>query len=252
MSEEIKMDWTAFNAALVRRVATSSRDGIMILAEQARGIIREGVAVTPPGHPGVPGGTRAAQQHGEAKVAADLAKLYGTPGTAFALIRDRDVHQAAAFWQLHKHGNATAAKQIVQQQIGGTYGPFDGGRLHDTQFVGGRVKGSKRRPVLYVSNPEELKAFAARQSGRVHYLASGWNEIAAKLGISLPQMITRHTGPGHAVIEISETRLRIVATNDVAYASDTGLERRLQFAIDRQASKMEAQWQNFATKQLTL
>jgi len=251
--EEIKMNWDTFNGNLANRIATSKRDGLAVLAEQAKGIIKIVIEETPPGHKGVPGGTKEADDHGRAKVAGDIAKLYGAPSAAFDAIRAaHGTTEARAFWELHSHGDQAGAQRVVQAAVGGYYGPFDGGKMHDQQFTRGSVKGSKKRPVLYVSNPGELEAFIARQQDRVHFLTAGWKEIAAKLGISLPSMVTRHDAPGVAVIEMTADRLRIVATNAVSYASNTDLERRIQSAIDRQSDSMQRQWETYQHKQLSL
>jgi hypothetical protein len=68
---EIQIDTRGFMAAAERLLATSKRDPIVVLREQARGVIREVIALTPPGRPG----DTKARSRGTAKVKADILKL---------------------------------------------------------------------------------------------------------------------------------------------------------------------------------
>jgi len=247
MSDEIRMDWTRFETSLQRRLATSSRDHLLVLSEQARGIMRTVVELTPPGHDGVPGTGRKARQMGMAAVARDIKRIYGTPGDMFAEIKQRNEQMADAFYGQVKARDIAAASATALRAIGKPLYPFDGGSLHK-RFKGkqGRVK--SRAQIFYVEDEKELKNYIKERQKHVQFLQAGWKSTAAKLGIQLPGSITSHNSPGAIAIEVSAQRLRIIATNAVKYASNADVERRIQWAINRQASKMERQWETYAQR----
>jgi hypothetical protein len=248
---ELKFQWKPFEDALTLRMATSAKLAEEVLKEQARGIFRNVIAITPPGHEGVKAGTRAAAEKGKAKVAADIGKLYGTPSSAFEAIEKKSPADARAFWAL-KRTRPDAASDIVRRHTGTWFGPFDKGALHKQRFVKGRVKGKKERPILYMSDPKSLQDYIKARQARVHFLAAGWREIALKLGLSLPGMISQHAAaPSAAAITANLERIVIRAVNELSYASDADLRRRIQFAIDAQTGAMQRQWKEFMDKQFS-
>jgi hypothetical protein len=247
---ELKFKWQPFEDALTLRIATSAKLAEEVLKQQARGIFRNVISITPPGHEGVKAGTRGAAEMGKAKVAGDIAKLYGTPSAAFDEIEKKNPADARAFWAV-KRTRPDAAADIVRQHTGTWYGPFDGGKLHAQRFVGGRVKGKKTRPILYVSEPKALKDYVKSKQARVHFLAAGWKEIANKLGLAVPGMIAVHGAPSAAAILANMERIVIRAVNELSYASDADLNRRVQWAIDAQTGAMQRQWKEFMEKQFS-
>lgn len=249
MENELTLNWTSFEGALARRAATSTRDHLALAVEQMRGIMREVVKVTPPGYKGFPGGTKEAQQHGQAKAAADVRSLYGTPNAAFDRIKAVDTQAADSFWWMRKHQKEEEARQLFREKTGEWYGPFDGGKIHGTHYRRGKLSRRRGRPIIYISNPEELEAYVSEVQGKVMNLTAGWKQAFAKLGISLPQFVTKHDAPGSMHVEISDTRIRFIAADEVVYAAATGLQRRIQFAINRQTGKMNRQWEDY-TKRL--
>lgn len=254
MDHEVTLQWDRFNALLDQRIATSSRDALVVASEQLRGLHRQLIKITPPGHSvsgsSVEGGTRDALDHGRAKVAGDIAKVYGTASSAYDAIYEKSPSQARAFYALRTR-NPTAAADIVRAQLNTWYGPFDGGVLHQRNFRGGSVKGKKSKPILYIQHSDRtaLEAYVKKQQGHVMYLTSGWNAIMTKLGIPLPAF-TALGGEGTALIEVSTSRIHAVASNDVKYASNT--ITRLQWAIDQQSGAMQRQWDDWNTKRNNL
>jgi hypothetical protein len=245
---ELKFHWQPFEDALTLRIATSARLAEEVLKEQARGIFRKVMDITPPGHEGVKAGTRAAADIGKAKVAGDIAKLYGSPSAGFDAIEAKSPADARAFWAVRKR-RPDAAADLVRQHTGTWFGPFDEGKLHKQRFVKGRVKGKKSRPILYVSDAKPLNDYVKLTQGRVHFLAAGWREISDRLGLAVPGMIGKHNAPSSAVILATLERIIIRAVNELSYASDADLNRRVQWAIDAQAGAMQRQWKEFMEKQ---
>jgi hypothetical protein len=87
MKSEIQVDTRAFMATAARFLATSKRDHLVVMREQAKGVIKELILLTPPGRPGMSGGSRA---RGAARVKADILKLM--KGTAVdAKVQRRDI-----------------------------------------------------------------------------------------------------------------------------------------------------------------
>ena len=68
---EFRVNTRAFMATAARFLATSKRDHLVVMREQAKGVSREVIALTPPGRPGMTGG----RSRGTAKVKADILKL---------------------------------------------------------------------------------------------------------------------------------------------------------------------------------
>lgn len=251
MDEEVKLNWSRFEAALMQRVASSKRLAEELLKEQARSLFRTVVEITPPGHAGAPAGSRAATTAGQNKVASDIAKLYGTTGTAFDLIAAKSEPDARVFWAM-KTKRPDAASDIVRKHLDAWYGPFDDGKLHKERFKGGRVRGGRRKAPIYIIHQKDqraLKEYLRQQQAHVNWLASGWKRIANALGIHVAQAIARHSAPGVATITATMERILIRATNEVGYASDVDLRRRIQSAIDRQVGAMERQWKFFLEQQ---
>ena len=71
MTTELQIDTREFMATAARFLATSKRDHLVVMREQAKGVIREVIAATPPGR----SGQSKARGRGAAKVKADILKL---------------------------------------------------------------------------------------------------------------------------------------------------------------------------------
>ena len=85
MTTEIEVDTREFMATAARFLATSKRDHLVVMREQAKGVIREVIALTPPGRPGM----TKARSRGTGKVKADILKLVkGTSSEARVQRRD--------------------------------------------------------------------------------------------------------------------------------------------------------------------
>jgi hypothetical protein len=86
MRSEIQVDTRAFMATAARFLATSKRDHIVVMREQAKGVIKEVILLTPPGRPGMSGG----RARGAARVKADILKL--VKGTSVdAKVQERNI-----------------------------------------------------------------------------------------------------------------------------------------------------------------
>ena len=81
---------------------------------------------------------------------------------------------------------------------------------------------------------------AIRAVGRA---CGGWNAAAIKFGARMPAWVTRHgTGEGSASQKTTLAGTTAILGNSVKYVgSFRGIQRRLQYALDRQASAMAKQ-----------
>ena len=101
MSTEIDIDIREFMNTAARFLATSKRDHLVVMREQAKGVIREVILLTPPGRPG----SNSGRSRGAAKVKADILKL--VKGTnAEAKVQRRDI--AAIHASRRRKGRVTA------------------------------------------------------------------------------------------------------------------------------------------------
>lgn len=73
MSQEFKLNTQAFMEAAARLLATSKRDAVTVMKQQAKGFIKEVIAITPPGGPNV--SPVKARKRGSAKVKADILRV---------------------------------------------------------------------------------------------------------------------------------------------------------------------------------
>lgn len=241
---ELTINTDAFNTAAAKLLATSKREAVVVMKEQARGIMRHLVDNTPPGGKGVRGS--AALARGKAAVARDISSIYGTPKTAFDLISRLDGEETAgAFWKHFKRGEMAAANAILKHSTGKSFSPFDGGTVH-RRFKGGSRPRKARSVVFFAQNPQELKAYIKAVQQRVGFLASGWNEASARLGIKTPAWVWRNEGPGGFKLVITETGIRISATNEVGFASSIrDMHERVQRAVNDQAATIERRFAKF-------
>jgi hypothetical protein len=102
----------------------------------------------------------------------------------------------------------------------------------------GRVRRvSQKFPV----SPADFNAYQKLVLARVGLLASGWKAAATALGSKLPAWIRRHNGPGDASVRDAFNGVTVTATNKVRYASSGDNDRRVKWAIARQARKLRSQ-----------
>lgn len=92
-----------------------------------------------------------------------------------------------------------------------------------------------------------LAAYIRAVQAKVGLLASGWSAAAAKLGVKVPDWISRHgTGRGQIKIVIGFAESRISIINGVKFAREVkGLVRRVQWALDKRAGAMNRQVEHF-------
>lgn len=142
---------------------------------------------------------------------------------------------------------ATDIRKIYVQRAGA---PPVEPRVYDGFRTGrGRVKrrslGRNRLPASNVA------AFVRQRQSRIGILASGFNAAAARLNVRLPWWVTRH-GPrrGSVAIDLRGSRISVIVRNGVRFSGDvTGLDRRIQAALDARGAAMLRQVENYEMRQ---
>lgn len=259
-ADELTIDDTALQTALTTMIAQSKRGPLPVMLEVSRGVARKVVGITPPAHitqlPGqdesgnalwnvVLGGD--AKRHGEAVVRADIYKVYGTPGAAYAKIKAANPKLAQGFWIAKKKNNLKEMNRLFHLACGQVLNAFDGGTRHQ-QLRNNRGRVSGKNLVAYVSDAKDLKAYIKTIQGRVGWLAAGWNDALAGLGISPAAWIARHDAPGTGSIKINDNGIEITMTNSVSFSGQSDLQRRVQYAVDSQAEAMERRMTDYLLK----
>jgi hypothetical protein len=254
------IDDAAFSSALSTMVSQSKRGPLPVMLEQARGVGRKLVGITPPSHivqagkdedgnalwNVVQGG--AAKRHGEAVVKSDIYKVYGTPGGAYAAIKAAKPALAAPFWIAKKKNNQAEMQRLFFLALGRSLNAFDGGTRHEQlRNNQGRVSGRNLKEYTY--DEKELKAYIKKIQSRVGWLAAGWNDALAGLGISPATWIARHDAPGKGSIIVNDDGIEITLTNSVRFASQiSDMQRRVQYAVDSQTEAMERRMTDYLQK----
>lgn len=128
-----------------------------------------------------PRGTGAdAQNQGEAAVARDIYRVYGSAGSAHHLL---PVFQQALFWRNFKAGNFTDAENRLRN-YGLNVQPFDGGAAHKAaRNKRGRV--SQHSPSYFIIRPNErrkLEKYIKEEQSHVGTGKGGWADAARQIG----------------------------------------------------------------------
>ena len=264
-ADELTIDDTAFQSALTTMISQSKRGPLPVMLEQARGVARKIVGITPPAHITQAGTDESgdalwnvviggeAKKHGEALVRADIYKVYGTAGKAYEKIKAAKPALAAPFWIAKKRNNRAEMNRIFQLACGRVFEDFfsdDGARHQQLRNSRGRVGWGSKDPSMWVADDRALKAYIRTIQNRVGWLAAGWNDALAGLGISPARWIARHDAPGTGSIKVDDTGIEITLTNKVSYASKSDLQRRVQYAVDSQTGTMERRLRDYLFKHL--
>lgn len=230
----------------LRRLQKVPRDAARIMQTaidvDAKGFVADIVKITPPAQ-GQAGPS--AKKLGEAKVASDIRKAYGTPSDLWRLIRDnagRDV--ADNFWAYMKTRRWHDASQIAMRITGHGLDVFDAGAEHRRRrnprtgrVVGGEQPRHKR---VFIADTQkaQLNRYIKTRQANVGLLAAGFQPAAAKLGVTLPAWIRRHSVlPGIIDVRHSAGQYSITITNTARHAKGTDLSRRMRYVLQSEKRK---------------
>lgn len=261
----LRIDDSAFQEACARALTQSRREPMVYMREQARGVVRKIIGITPPAHITqiassdeegnsawnvVQGG--AAKSHGATAVQSDIRRLYGSSSASFELAASKETHhgQAKGLYGQITRGELDRARDLFRAMTGASLAPFDGGKLHRARRSPrtGRV-GKRKKPVYYLTDDAPLAAYMKQKAAKVGWLAAGWNQAAAALGVQSPAWIWRHSAPGRGEIIAQENSIIIRMVNQVSFAANIAdFERRVQYALDSQAAAINRRSLDFIRK----
>lgn len=207
---------------------------VPLVKQEARLFVRDVVKFTPPASAGTFG--MQAKKQGEAAVARDIARIYGTASKAYVDMALRDKRAAQAFWKAIQANDLVKAREIMQKIGGARYSgtrsiaPFDGGVMHERFRRRGKVE--RDRVMMLVTDTKQLQAYVKKMQGQVGLLASGWVRAARKLGQSLPAWVTRHGDRrGACVVIESGEKVAIIISNKVRYGIAQDMQRRADYVL---------------------
>jgi hypothetical protein len=187
-----------------------------------------------------------ARSDGRNRVAADIYRVYTTPGKAYADIANRNEKAAKAFWSALNRGDLAKAIGILRKDgLLLRHVPierFDSGTLHMTKRNSrtGRVAASQR-PLMIVRNPRQLEAYIKKRQANVGFGKSAWSDIARQLGSIrglresgdiTANWITRNGGKGTIQWMGSHEAPVLRLTSTVSYGGRILPERDRRIAID--------------------
>lgn len=246
ISGTLHISTAEFNRALAAFARYSRKGGQEILMDAARNFVRRAVALTPPGK----GKANAeAKRRGEATIAADLSRIF-SPAPQDFIDRFIDFNNGRIARERFGHRGAAALGFIYTQALERADMP----EWHSSRRRGdGRVMqvnreattGLRKRDLRALDvglvESKSYEWFKRKTQRRVGLLASGWNRAAAALGYKTPAWVRRHgVERGAVTITLAHGVFRIRIENNVPYAGGVkGLERRVQTALDQQATAMQ-------------
>lgn len=191
----------------------SRRDGKTLMEEQARGVLKTLILVTPPSTTKVRG--VAAKKRGEAAIASDVRAVFigSTPKRSEV----RSMSEMANIMHRSRRRGSIRITRLPQ--------PTRAARSMITQFIKVKQKG-------------------------VGYLASGWASAARGLGkVRIPSWIGRHSAPGTSVIDTQSTSVTATLTNEVEWASHIyNIDNRMRYAVRYQTGNMRKRVKHFVEK----
>lgn len=191
----------------------SRRDGKTLMEEQARGVLKTLMLVTPPSTTKVRG--VAAKKRGEAAIASDVRAVFigSTPKRSEV----RSMSEMANIMHRSRRRGSIRITRLPQ--------PTRAARSMITQFIKVKQKG-------------------------VGYLASGWASAARGLGkVRIPSWIGRHSAPGTTVIDAQSTSVTATLTNEVEWSSHIyNIDNRMRYAVRYQTGNMRRRVKHFVDK----
>lgn len=251
MTVDVKIDTSDFDRALRRFGAESKRTSLEILTQQAKLFVRDIVRITPPST----GKTSIVK--GKNRLVSDICRIVKTlPAAKFnkpGLFNEESVetfaHQGAAPVGEIEHKMLRSADAIEKW-----HQARRNNRGRVPKINKNATTGIRKRDLKFLdqgfTTPALLTAYMKIQLAKIGILASGWNAAAVRLGQVLPQWITRHgTTRGECDVTASGGTLKIRITNAVRFAGDvSGMDRRVQSALNNRAKQMDKQVDDYAVK----
>lgn len=243
-------DQVRFDDTLLRFSAVFHKDLADVLVQQAR-LVGVNLAWNTQPYGFDPG----ALKKGQAAVLRDVAKVYRSIDTIFALIASKSEPAAKAFFKAAKAGDRVTVARLLSdygmQNLKSTpFGPFDGGARHkQNRNRRGRVQ--RRGPLYIVTDPKALQKFTKEKVANVGTGKSAWASCARQLGgvRGIPYWATKNRAAGR--VENLSTRPddpRIILHADVDYMGIICPPDMQRDAVEKQRNKMQTSIREAATR----
>jgi hypothetical protein len=228
MEDGVIIDSEGFSRDVARFALLSGRSMAEELKNQAKGVMRNIVRVTPPFNGS--GGVSAARAQGENAIRHDLQRIF----RPVRLVGSRKITHL--FGKAHPNAPWIVATKEQHPDVEGIYRNH---KAEPDRFV----RQARYRNARFVDEGK-YHALEAKLKKRVGYLGGGFAPAASGLGVALPSFMRRHaaSAPGRIQMQLEGDSLSIVITNEVRYGTKViGFVRRVEFAIEMQRGKMERQ-----------
>ena len=145
--------------------------------------------------------------------------------------------------RLAARGVQAAGKKAVKEVLSAA--DEDPQSWYEKQRRNGRFRGTTRMEI----DTTRLEVIRRSLHARVGYLQSGWNAASERFRVPTPSWVSGKNGRGTVNVDRSDSRLQIRAENQVTFADDiTGMQRRLNFAAQLVAKRMERRSKEAAEK----
>jgi outer membrane lipoprotein SlyB len=260
MSDGITIDSEAFSRDVGRFALLSGRSFADELKNQAKGVMREVLKVTPPFNQNNTS-ISSAKGSGLGAMRRDLAGGGRSRGNrragVFVVLADSMIDSAldTGIYQsenvrlfVRKDGTVYGTEKQYFKPNASMQELRD---HHQRYFKNGKMTtaGSYERNIgrwkfldQMVIRRSTFERYLKTLEPRVGFLGGGFKSAAKGLGVSIPLFMRRHSAPGGLAMNLTGDDLSIVIRNDVRYAGTTrDLARRFQWAVMVQQNKMERQ-----------
>ncbi len=139
----------------------------------------------------------AAKKQGEAKVMADIWKVYGTPFDVYKMIKAKNAQAAKGYWAAKSRRDVAAMNGLARRFGVPEVRDFtsDDGAEHKRRRVNGQVKGKEK--TFFVTNWKYVRAYIKMKQANVGLLAAALvNNYSGQFGplAGVAAWISRHAG----------------------------------------------------------
>jgi hypothetical protein len=226
----INIDTEAFSRDVAQFALLTGRTFGDELKQQAKGVLKNILKVTPPFNGGG-GSVATAKRAAEGAIHRDLGRIF----RPVALVGSRKITHL--FGKPHPSAPWTVPTPEKHPQLASLYAAH---KKLDSRSRQARYKNA------YFVDELKYKALVDKIMKRSGRLGGGFAAAAAELHVPIPAFMSRHrssdVGASGIRMQLDGDNLFIIITNDVPYAPDVeGFVRRFNWAVETQRGKMERQ-----------
>lgn len=230
---EIVMNTYGLDKALQAYKQNSRKSWAKIFEETAKGLARKLPRVTPPfdvRNTEIEGDADA-KKRGMTVLAADISRVFTS---SLDKLRENGIKRRPSKEQVAKNSMHATMRSLHSQ----------------VRNRRGRVP--PRYKAVTLVTKMAMRQYVKRMQRRVGYLGAGWKAAANQTGAKMPTWVRRHSAPSQARVRIEGQQFTAVFANLVKYASQGDLQRRVDFAANRQASDMMKKLVYLTKKRITV